>query len=39
MLEASKNLATKIQLDNPFDLGDKNREKIKILQNLGLSLI
>lgn len=39
MLDASKNLATKIQLENPFDLGDKNREKIKKLQNFDLSLI
>ena len=29
MKEASKKLAIKKQIENAFDLGDKNREKIK----------
>ena len=37
MAKVSKNLATKTQIENKLDLRDKNREKIKKLQNVDLS--
>ena len=36
MAEVSKKRATKKQVQNEFDLGNKNREKIKNLQTFDL---
>lgn len=36
MTEASKNLATKKQIDSALDLGDKSREQIKKIQMFDL---
>ena len=37
MAAALKNIATEKQVENAFDLGDKNREKIKNIQKFDLS--
>ena len=37
LAETSKNLATKRQLENTLDLGDKHREKMTKIQTFSLS--